>query len=145
MSEKPSNKAEFEKILLKAGHSLTQPRKVIFGLLENADIPMGINEIIQESPTIDRATVYRTIELFEELKVFKRVWFGKSYKLELSESFQKHHHHLVCEICGEIQKIDSSSLESLLGKLTKKMDYQPTDHHVELFGKCPKHLETSTD
>ncbi len=133
------SKVKLEDKLKKAGHSVTQSRRVIFGLLENADVPMGISEIVSESPTTDRATVYRTIELFEELGIVKRVWFGFKSKVELSDEYDSHHHHLVCEKCGKIQKIDSGMLEKTVSKLTRKFNYTPTKHHVEIFGLCEDH------
>lgn len=130
---------KLDEILHKHGLSLTAPRKSVFNLLSSADMPMSIAGIKYELRTIDRATIYRTIETFEDIDVIKRVWFGNRDKYELSEKFKPHHHHLVCTECGLITKVDSKELEKIVRKIAKKSGYQHTGHIVEIFGKCDKH------
>ena len=129
----------FEKIMKDTGHHITLPRKHAFALLSDAGIPMGISDLTSELRTIDRATVYRTIELFIQLGIIKEVWFGNKPKYELSDDLQDHHHHLVCEQCGLITKIDSKDLEKTLFKLTKKSGYKHLRHQVEVIGLCSSH------
>ncbi len=126
----------FEEKMKQSGNSVTSARRSIYKLLKHVDMPMSIQEIAGESPTIDRATVYRTIELFEKLGIVKRVWFGFRSKVELSDLYQEHHHHLVCESCGRIIKIDHANLERMVSRITKKNNYLPTKHHIEIFGLC---------
>jgi len=130
---------KFEKLMKETNHHLTLPRKHIFALLSDADVPMGISDLTSELQTIDRATIYRTIELFVKLGVTKKVWFGNRTKYELSDGFQKHHHHLVCERCGLITKIDSKDLEKTILKISKKTGYKHIRHQVEIIGLCRNH------
>lgn len=129
----------FEKTMQDSGHHVTLPRKHVFALLGDAGIPMGVSDLTSELRTIDRATVYRTIELFSELGIIKKVWFGNKTKYELSDDFQDHHHHLVCEQCGLITRVDSKDLEKTLLKLTKKAGYKHLRHQVEIIGLCASH------
>jgi len=129
----------FEKTMQDSNHHATLPRKHIFALLSDADVPMGISDLTSELRTIDRATVYRTMELFAELGITKKVWFGNRTKYELSDDFQEHHHHLVCEQCGLITKIGSKDLEKTLRKLTRKVGYKHLRHQVEIIGLCSSH------
>jgi Fur family ferric uptake transcriptional regulator len=130
---------EFEE-KLKANHmSMTVPRRAVFSLLDHADIPMSITEIAYELKTVDRSTIYRTVDLFEKLEIVKRVWFGLKSKVELSDQFQGHHHHLVCEKCGRITRLDHRELEKVINRLARKGGYKHTSHHVEVFGVCDQH------
>ena len=107
--------------------------------MQDADIPMSATELTYELRTVDRSTVYRMLELFGELGIVKEVWPGGSHKYELSDEFQGHHHHVVCEVCGLITKISSRDLEKMLQRSAKKAGYQLTDHQVELTGLCSSH------
>lgn len=129
----------FEKLMRQNKHHITLPRKHVFSLLASTDMPMGISDLTADLLTVDRATVYRTIELFSELGITKEVWFGKKPKYELSDEFQEHHHHLVCEQCGLITKIDNKDLEKNLMKTTKKAGYKHLRHQVEIIGLCSSH------
>lgn len=120
-------------------HHVTLPRKHVFALFKDADVPMGISDLTSELRTVDRATIYRTIELFSELGVIKEVWFGNKTKYELSDDFQDHHHHLVCEQCGLITKINNKDLEKSLHKITKKAGHKHVRHQLEIIGLCSSH------
>lgn len=116
--------------------SVTKSRQVLFTLLKNSDKPMSIGEIIKQSSSQDRSTIYRNIELYEKLDIVKRVWFGFKSKIELSEEFEDHHHHIVCEHCGLVKDIGHSQLELMIKTISSKAGYSPTSHHVEILGLC---------
>lgn len=130
---------KFEKTMSDNKRHMTLPRRHVFSLLEDAGIPMGISDLTSELRTVDRATVYRTVELFLELGIIKEVWFGDKVKYELSDDFQDHHHHLICERCGLVTKIDNKDLEKTLAKATKKAGYKHLRHQVEIIGLCSSH------
>src|ERR1700733_372533 len=90
------------KITLKAHHqSLTKSRLLIFTALEDKE-PQTMHEIVAACQgQVDRASVYRTIALFERLGIVLRLQIGWKYKLELSDDFHHHHHHLTCRQCGK--------------------------------------------
>ena len=75
-----------------AGQSLsnTAARTTVFAaLLDNGPVTMA--ELIQLCErTIDRASVYRTVTLFESIGVVQRLQIGWKYRLELSDDFQHH-------------------------------------------------------
>src|SRR4051812_38298994 len=97
-------------ILKQKGYSLTKPRKSVFELLLNHE-PQSIAELIARSGTkIDRATVYRTVELFEKLGIVHRVNAGWKYKLELSEAFNDHHHRMHCTNCGRTFELPANTM-----------------------------------
>jgi Fur family ferric uptake transcriptional regulator len=125
-----------EAVLLGAGMTVTRGRQEIFNLLKVADRPMTMNELLSQSPALDRATVYRTVRLFEKLGIVKNVYFGQINRFELSDNFVDHHHHIACKNCGRIEKLHSQSLEKQLVKLATKVDFSHTSHQVEILGLC---------
>lgn len=122
--------------LRQAGYSLTKPRLAVFKSLENSE-PLTMHELIERTPAIDRATVYRVIELFQELGIVKRLQIGWKYKLELSDAFNPHHHHLSCTNCGKTIVIhEDKTIEQLIHQLASSNNFKLTDHQLEIQGLC---------
>jgi Fe2+ or Zn2+ uptake regulation protein len=70
-------------LLRKNNSSLTKPRKAVFNLLLSKE-PQSMQVLVKRAEgKVDRATVYRTIELFEELGIVHRLNIGWKYKIEL--------------------------------------------------------------
>ncbi len=127
---------QLKQILSGNGYSMTKPRMDVFQDLAEKDQPITIAAVVYNLPDIDRASIYRTIGLFEELGVIHRVWNGFKSKIELSETFSPHHHHFSCNNCGVILALDSERLESSLHDLEAMNGFSLTQHSVELRGIC---------
>ncbi len=125
-------------LLKKYGSSLTKPRKTVFNLLLNQK-PQSMQVIIERAKKdIDRATVYRTIELFEKTGIVHRLNIGWKYKYELSDIFQGHHHHFHCTNCGTTFSLEPSAmLETMIDTIAAKSDFSPRGHQLEIYGLCP--------
>lgn len=131
--------AELEqlKTTLKArDFSLTIPRKAVFLALQGSD-PLTMHELVVACPTIDRSSVYRTVILFERLGIIQRLQIGWKYKLELSDSFQQHHHHLTCIVCGRVTGLaEDTALEQRLNHLATAYGFKMNGHQLEIQGLC---------
>jgi Fur family ferric uptake transcriptional regulator len=122
--------------LQERGQNVTEPRRVVFMALQNSD-PLTMAELEKRCPSIDRSSVYRTVMLFEQLGVTQRLNIGWKYKLELSDTFQKHHHHLTCQVCGSHTEItEETDLEAQFQKLADAHDFRLKGHQLELYGIC---------
>lgn len=124
-------------LLKKERVSLTKPRKVVFDLLLDKD-PQSMQVLIKRAGgMIDRATVYRTIELFERLGIVRRLNVGWKYKLELSDVFLEHHHHFHCTNCGKTYKLaPNPMLETMIDSAATKESFSPRRHQLEIHGLC---------
>lgn len=123
-------------IFLQAGLRLTIPRTTVFDFLKSSDRPVSMSEIIQSCPEIDKVSVYRTLDVFNRLKITKSVPHGWKYLYELAPPFKPHHHHLICNQCGKVIDIRPDKLESIVQDLADNYDFTPTDHHFEIIGLC---------
>jgi len=126
------------KSILKANNaSLTQPRKVIFDLMFNQG-PQSMQVLVQRAKDkVDRATVYRTIELFERSGIVRRLNIGWKYKIELTDAFSGHHHHMYCTNCGRVFDLpDNPMLETMIDTVAAKSGFSPRGHQLEVFGLC---------
>ena len=125
------------KSTLKAqGHSITAPRVELFTLLQGKE-SMTMHELIYRSPDVDRATLYRNIELFESLGIVRRIQIGWKYRIELADSFVHHHHHMTCTGCGVVIALaEDSELELRLLALASGHGFTAQDHQLEIRGLC---------
>ena len=123
-------------LLADKGYSLTKPRHAVFAALESADRPLKTGEIVKRTTTIDRASVYRTLELFATLGITTTTIRGWTPFTELADPFKPHHHHLICEQCGNVEEIESETLEDMLGLIAVRHHFTLKNHIVELTGLC---------
>lgn len=127
-----------EKTLKNSGYSLTKPRQTVFAALQSGT-PRTVSDVIDElSAVIDRSSVYRTISLFEGLGIIVRVSQGFKYKIELSDVFSPHHHHLTCIKCSKVVSFDEPpELDQLLSRIAIENGFSGTEHSLEITGTCP--------
>lgn len=95
-----------------------------------------MHQLVQRVQGIDRASVYRAVDLFERLGIVQRLNTGWKYKLELTDKFAEHHHHLTCTSCGATLAMNESELEALIAKLAAAHNFKPAAHQIEIQGLC---------
>lgn len=128
---------QFKATLRKQGQSLTATRLTVFRALQNKE-PQTMRDIIDACKNqADRASVYRTVGLFERLGVVQRLQIGWKYKLELSDAYHHHHHHLTCRNCGVVTPLpEDPQLETRLRLLAAGRHFKMQDHQLEIQGLC---------
>jgi Fur family transcriptional regulator, ferric uptake regulator len=118
------------------GYSITKARKEVFAVLEKSE-PLTMHELVRQLPNIDRASVYRVVALFEKLGIVHRLHIGWKYKIELTNNYQPHHHHITCVTCGKSQPFhEDSHLENSLQTTAKSEGFILKNHLIELQGIC---------
>ena len=71
------------------------------------------------APAVNITTVYRTLDLLEQLGMVQHTHLGHGAP---SYSPEKHEHvHLVCHSCGEVTEIDTELLDELAGRLQAEL------------------------
>lgn len=129
----------FRSMLKTAGYSLTGARTAVFEALVGQE-PLSMHELVEKVPQVDRASVYRAVELFEQLHIVQRLNTGWKYKLELTDKFSAHHHHMTCTNCGSTVALKEVELERFIDVLAKTHGFRPTAHQIEIQGVCAKCL-----
>lgn len=127
----------FRQVLVKNGQSATKARLYIFSLLISGE-PQSMKHLIDKAAgKVDRVSVYRNIELFERLGIVKKVYIGWKYKVELSDMFTDHHHHLLCLGCGTVIDIeDEKHIESFIHSVAREQNFTVRSHQFEIEGYC---------
>jgi len=129
--------SKLEAILKNSGHSSTNQRKLVFSVLDGGEA-LAMKDIVDTlKGKVDRASVYRNIDLFIKLDIVNQVHIGWKYKFELSDYFSDHHHHIACTKCQKIDTLKNhEALEENISQAAKNLDYRLTGHSMELVGIC---------
>jgi Fe2+ or Zn2+ uptake regulation protein len=127
---------EIATVLRDNGLSVTKQRLFVFDLLVGKE-PLTMYELYDLAKgQLDRASLYRIITVYEKLGIVQRINIGWKYKIELSDKFADHHHHLTCLKCQKIIPISEQELESFISGLADSHKFKPTEHQVEVQGYC---------
>lgn len=132
-----------KKQLSGASYKLTPQREAtVRVLLENEEDHLSAEDVFllvrEISPDIGLATVYRTLELLNELNVVDKIQFGDGVsRYDLRQEGAAHfHHHLVCIECGAVDEIQEDLLEDVEGIVEKKWNFRIKDHRLTFHGIC---------
>ena len=122
---------------LEAGVRMTNQRRIIIELIDEADDHPDVDTIyrraIEVDKTISLATIYRTVGVLEQAGIIDKLEVGDGKaRYELSG---EHHEHLVDVDSGEIHEFQHEELEALKEKIARDMGFELVGHRLELFGK----------
>lgn len=124
-----------------AGYRRGAARDAVVALLDRQHCALSafdIEDALRESDrAVARASVYRILDQLEKLDLVQRVEAGKNTVLyEPVRGEHQHHHHLVCDRCGRLVPFADEELEKTIGKLSRRVPFQVSDHEVVLHGAC---------
>ncbi|MDD2494849.1 MAG: Fur family transcriptional regulator [Tissierellia bacterium] len=126
------------------GFKMTNQRRVVFEILaENSNehlSPEEIYELIKDKyPEMGLATIYRTLQIFEEIGLVYKLNFDDGcyrYELFSSEDNVHQHHHLICNNCGKIIEVKEDLMNSLEEMIEKQYNFEIKNHMVKFTGIC---------
>jgi len=127
------------KLLQQKGHRLTAARRIIVETLIESGGHLSADELAdqvrQAAPGVGRMTVYRTLDLLNELGLIRPVYqgTGAAHYVWLHNG---HHHHLVCSSCDQVIEFDDCVIESVSERLSSRFNFQIEGHLLELYGLC---------
>ncbi|HYU59849.1 MAG TPA: Fur family transcriptional regulator [Solirubrobacterales bacterium] len=134
-----------------AGYRASAPRAAVIELIGRQDCVLTAQEIADElrrrRRAVGIATVYRTLELLDRLKLVQRLDIGGGstrYEPALPGG-EHHHHHLVCERCGRVTPFEDPELERAIAALARRLDHRVGEHDVVLSGSCPDCVDATRD
>ncbi|WP_420544258.1 Fur family transcriptional regulator [Tepidanaerobacter acetatoxydans] len=136
-----------EKLKEKECRLTPQRRATLDVLIENQSKHLSTEDIYElvknKFPDVGLATIYRTLQLFDDFNIIKKLDFNDGcYRYELSDDQRHQHHHLICIKCGNVYEFDDDLLDELEGKIYKSNDFTVLDHMVKFFGYCKNCKET---
>jgi Fur family ferric uptake transcriptional regulator len=129
--------------LKEKGYKLTpQRRSIIDSIIKNEGNHLTTEELYDlvkvECPEIGLATVYRTVQLLEDIGVVCKLDLNDGcnrYEL-IHEDENHHHHHLICTNCGKVIEVQGDLLEGLESEIQKTYDFEVRNHSLKFYGLC---------
>ncbi len=86
---------------------------------------------------VGTATVYRTLDLLSAEGLVQRVEVGGGgTRYEPVVPGGAHHHHAVCERCGDLTPFEDAGLERAIARLGERLGHRIGGHDVLLRGEC---------
>lgn len=127
---------DIEKILKEKWKRITEERIEIFNFISEKHI-FDSNDILKNFENIWRASVFRTINLFLEIWVIRKVktWKnGDSY--EIIHENKHSHEHMECSDCWDILSFESEKIYKEIMKKAQKLGFEIKDQFINISGKC---------
>lgn len=92
------------------------------------------NHVQATAPAVNITTVYRTLDLLEELGVVRHAHLGHGAP---TYSEQRHRHlHLVCHRCGRVDEASAELLSDVARRTLAELGFHLDATHVALSGTC---------
>jgi Fe2+ or Zn2+ uptake regulation protein len=113
------------------GYKATPQRLAVLQALA-AQQHQSMGEIRQRCPGVGIVTVYRTLDLLSELGIVRRMELGDGPRYELAGA---HHHHVICEFCGDISEFEECPLDPKRLSL-EHSGFEIRSHSLEVYGRC---------
>jgi len=120
-----------------AGLKMTDQRRIVLKVIDDADDHPSVDTVHQRARTVDGtisiATVYRTLNVLDELNLVRRHEFND--KLSRFETNLDQHHHVIDVDGGDVHEFRDSRLETLIESIASELGYELVDHKLELYGR----------
>jgi Fur family ferric uptake transcriptional regulator len=120
------------------GYRLTPQRELILDAVDtlgHATPDEVLAEVRKKSSALNVSTVYRTLEVLEELGLVRHAHL--SDRAPTYHSVRDHEHfHLVCRNCHQVISVDPDVLDPLLERLREEFAFEADVGHLTVFGRC---------
>ena len=127
--------------LATAGYRRGGARAVLIGLLDEQTCALSAAEMEHAlrdrgGRAVARASIYRILEQLEELRLVTRVEVGQGLARFEAARGEDHHHHMVCDACGQVIPFEDPELERSIQRLARRVEFDVAEHDVVLHGAC---------
>jgi len=121
-----------------SGHRLTPQRELVLAAVEtlgHATPDEVYAEVRKHSQSVNLSTIYRTLELLNELGLIRHAHL--SDRAPTYHSATGHEHaHFVCRGCRKTISVGRGEMEEALGPLAAQHGFRPDYGHLTVFGTC---------
>lgn len=120
------------------GYRLTPQRELVLRAVTSLGhaTPDEIAERVRETASgVNISTVYRTLELLEELGLVTHTHLGHGAPTYHAAD-DADHLHLVCRECGGIEEVPPAILESAAEQIAAEHGFTVDAGHFAIFGTC---------
>ena len=128
--------------LARRGIRITGQRKILIETIQASESHLDAAALLDQARRrdsgINRATVYRTIELLKKLRLIDELDLmhlnGEKHFYEARTNVE--HVHLACFECGRIEEFASPLFERLKAEITRQRGFHIRVTRLEVGGRC---------
>ena len=124
-----------------SGYRLTPQRELILDAVDSlghATPDEVLAEVRKHSEALNISTVYRTLEVLEELGLVRHAHLSDRAPTYHSTS-EHEHFHLVCRECHQVISVDPDVLTPVADRLAADHGFTVDIGHLTVFGTCSEH------
>ena len=128
----------WQQVLRDKGYRLTPQRELVLSAVNRLGhaTPDEILTVVREqSSAVNISTVYRTLELLEELELVRHTHLTDRAPTYHSTSTPTHV-HLVCRGCGTVLEAHPDEFDAWQASLTERHGFEADLGHLTVFGRC---------
>jgi Fur family ferric uptake transcriptional regulator len=126
----------------------TKGRREIVDVLSSAGRPLSVPEILATSGrgaqrgALPQSSAYRNLTVLLDVGIVHRLPSTDDHaRYELAEDFAGHHHHLLCDTCGSVTDVSTSTrleraLDEAAHAAADENGFEVTRHRIDLLGRC---------
>ena len=130
----------FIKGLKQKGYRFTPQREIVLEIMHHLGTPSTAEEIYDrvhsKSKSIDKSTVYRTLDLLQEFGLISIIDLGEKEHLYEHIGTHEPHLHLVCEACGKIMSVDEDFFLPFSQQLQDHYGFKTSILNLTIPGLC---------
>lgn len=131
---------DYIQALRSRGYRVTPQRLIVLdavcafdGHATLADVQASVNNM---DPTIDRSTIYRALDVLQEVGLIVESEIGSQGKVYRIAGEPDRHHHLVCLTCGRVLTVSGSVVAPLLRVFRDEYGFEAQADHLVFNGLC---------
>jgi Fur family ferric uptake transcriptional regulator len=129
---------DWQQTLREKGYRLTPQRELVLKAVDelgHATPDEVLAKVREQSSAVNISTVYRTLELLEELEMVRHTHITDRAPTYHSRSTPDHV-HLVCRGCGRVLEAQPEEFSPLSEALKSKHQFTADMGHLTVFGRC---------
>lgn len=136
MRERPAE--EWQQLLREKGYRLTPQREMVLEAVDHlghATPDEVLTKVRERSAGVNMSTVYRTLELLEELGLVRHTHLTDRAPTYHSTAAPEHV-HLVCRGCRRVLEAAPEEFAAMAASLRERHGFESDVGHLTLFGRC---------
>jgi Fur family ferric uptake transcriptional regulator len=130
---------ELKVALKQRGLRMTPQRQLILDAVASmhghVSVEQVYKQVVSVFPDVNISTVYRTLEVLEELGVVRHTHFHDGVA-QFERTDEAPHHHMVCSRCGSDFELDLEVLQPLADELKRRYGFKADLAHSAIVGRC---------
>lgn len=128
------------------GYRMTPQRQIVLDTVceqgGHATASQIYESVNAKQPAINRATVYRILDFFCEMRLVGKADIGGQTVFEVVGDTP--HHHLVCRHCGQVAAFGPNHFDELADHLLAEHGFEADLSHLAISGVCAGCREEGT-